>query len=171
VTTAQDLLLDGFSRVQQTVHEVAKDLTPEQVRFRLDPQPNSIAWLLWHLTRVQDDHVAAVAGTGQVWQVDGWDDRFGLPFDSSATGYGQSPEEVAAVQVTSVDLLTDYHDAVHEQTQDYVRGLADEDLARVVDDSWDPPVTLATRLVSVLSDDLQHVGQAALLRGALRSRS
>jgi hypothetical protein len=37
----------------------------------------------------------------------------------------------------------------------------------VVDASWDPPVTLGVRLVSVISDDLQHAGQAAYLRGMI----
>ena len=63
--------------------------------------------------------------------------------------------------------LTAYYDAVHEQTIRYVRGLSDDDLDRVVDKAWDPPVTLAVRLVSVISDDLQHAGQAAYLRGLI----
>jgi hypothetical protein len=39
------------------------------------------------------------------------------------------------------------------------------DLDRVVDKRWDPPVTLGVRLVSVVDDDAQHVGQAAYVRG------
>ena len=68
------------------------------------------------------------------------------------------------------DLLLGYFEAVHQRTLSYVRGLSDGDLTRVVDTSWDPPVTLAVRLVSVLSDDLQHAGQAAFLRGILKRR-
>jgi hypothetical protein len=110
-----------------------------------------------------------VAGRDQVWTADGWADRFGLPFPASATGYGFDADQVAAVRVPSVDLLLGYADAVAARTAEFVGGLADDDLDRVVDDSWDPPVTLGVRLVSVLSDDLQHVGQAAYARG-LRTR-
>jgi hypothetical protein len=39
-----------------------------------------------------------------------------------------------------------------------------------VDDYWDPPVTLGVRLVSIISDDLQHVGQAAFIRGVIERR-
>lgn len=130
---------------------------------------NTIAWLIWHLTRVQDDHVAEVAGHEQTWISDGWHDRFGLPFDAHAIGYGQSATEVGRV-AASAELLTGYLDAVHARTIAYVRGLSPDDLDRVVDERWDPPVTLGVRLVSVISDDLQHAGQAAYARGVL-SRS
>jgi uncharacterized damage-inducible protein DinB len=162
-----DVLTDAFNRVQESVHEVVDGLTPDQLALRLTEESNSIAWLIWHLTRIQDDHVAGVAGTEQVWTSQGWVDRFGLPFPPSSTGYGLTPDEVAAVRVDSPDLLTGYYDAVHEQTLSYVRGLTDDDLDRVVDRSWTPPVTLGVRLVSVVNDDTQHVGQAAFVRGII----
>jgi len=164
VTSAQ-LLTDGFDRIRQEVEEVVTGLSAEQLAYSPAPGTNSIGWLVWHLTRVQDDHIAAVAGTEQVWTAAGFYDRFGLPFDSSATGYGQRAEQAAAVRVPSAELLADYHRAVFERSRQYLAGLTGPDLAAVVDESWDPPVTLAVRLVSVLSDDLQHVGQAAYLRG------
>ena len=74
------------------------------------------------------------------------------------------------VQVASGDLLLGYHDAVHEQTIRYVERLTDADLSRIVDESWDPPVSLDVRLVSVISDDLQHAGQAAFVRGVAERR-
>ncbi len=161
------LLADGFDRIAELVESTLDGLTPQQLAYLPAPGANSIGWLVWHLTRIQDDHLAGVAGTEQAWTADGWHERFALPFDSSATGYGQRPDEVAAVQVPSAELLLDYHRAVHSRTRDFVAGLTGPDLARVVDASWDPPVTLGVRLVSVLSDDLQHVGQAAYLTGLL----
>ena len=164
-----DVLVDGFGRVRDLVHSAVRSLTPEQLQWRIDPEANTIGWLAWHLTRVQDDHVAEVADTAQVWHSAGWAQRFDLPFDEDATGYAQSPSEVAAVQPPA-QLLLDYHDAVHAQTIAFVQGLRDEDLSRVVDRRWDPPVTLGVRLVSVVSDDLQHAGQAAFIRGVLERR-
>jgi uncharacterized damage-inducible protein DinB len=170
VTTTAELLVDGFSRIHGLVHRVVDGQSEERLTARLDPDANSIAWLVWHLTRVQDDHVADVAGTEQVWTSAGWADRFGLPFAASVIGYGQSSEEVAQVRGVPAELLTGYHDAVHAASVAYVQKLGDADLDRVVDTSWDPPVTLAVRLVSVISDDLQHVGQAAFVRGVLDRR-
>jgi uncharacterized damage-inducible protein DinB len=108
-----------------------------------------------------------VAGTEQAWRAEGWEKSFALPFHHAATGYGHTTDDVAAVRVDSPDLLTGYHDAVHERTVRYLAGLTDDELDRVVDDAWDPPVTLGVRLVSVVNDDMQHVGQAAFLRGVL----
>ena len=168
--TSAELLVDALGRIREIVHRVVEGLTAEQLRFRVDPGANSIAWLVWHLTRIQDDHVADVAGAEQVWTSQGWVERFGLPFDPRDTGYGHRAAEVAAVRVESGELLVGYYDAVHQQTIRYVEQLTDADLARVVDRSWDPPVTLGVRLVSVLSDNLQHAGQAAFVRGILQRR-
>jgi uncharacterized damage-inducible protein DinB len=164
-----DLLADAFSRIRSTVHAAVEGLAAEQLVARLDPEANTIAWLVWHLTRVQDDHVADVAGSQQIWTAGGWVERFRLPFDVGAIGYGQSSEEVGRVRA-SAELLAAYQDAVHDATVDYLRTLADDDYARVVDERWDPPVTLSVRLVSVLNDTTQHVGQAAYVRGLLDRR-
>jgi hypothetical protein len=168
VTVAQ-LLVDGFDRIRQVVRQTVTGLSPEQLAFTPAPGTNSIGWLVWHLTRVQDDHVAEVADTEQVWTSGGWFERFGLPLDRADTGYGHRPEQVSAVRVPSAQLLIDYHQAVFEQSRQYLAGLSESDLARVVDESWDPPVTLGVRLVSVLCDDLQHAGQAGYLTGLLSS--
>jgi hypothetical protein len=165
-----ELLVDSFGRVQEMVHRAVAGLTPSDLAFRPDPHANSIAWLTWHLTRIQDDHVADVAGTEQVWTSARWVERFGLPFDTHATGYGQSSDEVGAVRA-GVDELLGYHDAVHEETVRFVAGLRPPDLDRIVDDSWDPPVSLGVRLVSVVNDNMAHAGQAAYVRGLLERRA
>jgi uncharacterized damage-inducible protein DinB len=166
-----EVLVEAFGRVRDVVHDAVSGLTPEQLAFRVDEDANSIAWLVWHLTRIQDDHIADVAQTEQVWTSEGLVERFGLPFDPRATGYGHSSDDVAAVKVDSADVLTDYYDAVHHQTIRFVQRLTDSDLERIVDEAWDPPVTLGVRLVSVVEDDLQHGGQAAFVRGIILRRS
>lgn len=165
-----ELLTDAFGRVKENVHAAVDGLTPEELAERLDPGGNSVAWLVWHLTRVQDDHVAEVAGRDQLWMSDGWRERFDLPLPAAATGFGHSPSQVAKVRVADAALLTGYYDAVHDATLGYVAGLSQADLDRVVDERWDPPVTLGVRLVSVIDDDIQHAGQAAFLRGTLLRR-
>ena len=165
VVTSAELLTDAFGRVQETVHEAVDGLSAAQLAERLDEDANSIAWLCWHLARVQDDHVAHAFGVGQVWPR--FADRFGLPFGPGATGYAHSSAQVALVRVPSADLLTSYYDAVHEQTVEVVSSVTDADLSRVVDERWDPPVTLGVRLVSVISDGLEHAGQVAFIRGIL----
>ena len=167
--TIADLLVDAFGRVHDAVHEVLDDLTEEELSFRVDSGANSIAWLVWHLSRVQDDHVADVAQIGQVWKSSGWAERFKLPLEDADTGYGHDADQVAAVKADA-QTLRGYHDSVDEMTLGFVGGLAEADLDRIVDERWDPPVTLGVRLVSVISDCLQHTGQAAYIRGILERR-
>jgi hypothetical protein len=93
-----------------------------------------------------------------------------LPLRTHDTGYGHNSGQVAQVRVPSGKLLTDYHDAVHAQTIRLMSGITDADLSRIVDEAWDPPVTLGVRLVSVICDGLQHGGQAAFIRGVLLRR-
>jgi len=166
---SNELLLYAYEQIQQTLRRAVQGLTPEELTRRVGPEANTIAWLGWHLARVQDDHIAQVADCEQVWLAQDFAGRFGLPFEPEATGYGFSSEQVAQVRVPSAEMLIDYAGAVHDQTMDYVRGLSDDDLDTIVDTRWDPPVTLGVRLISVLADDLQHVGQAAYARGVLGS--
>jgi Protein of unknown function (DUF664) len=163
--TSAELLTDAFGRVRETVHEAVEGLTADELAARLDQDANSVAWLCWHLTRVQDDHVADTFGVPQAWP--GFSERFGFPFRTRDIGYGHDSRQVGEVRVSSGKLLTEYHDAVHAQTVALVSGITDADLSRVVDEAWDPPVTLGVRLVSVISDCLQHAGQAAFARGIL----
>jgi hypothetical protein len=149
------------------IAEILSDaLDVDQLAWRPDPGSNSIAWLVWHLTRVEDDHIAEVAGAEQVWTADGWYDRFALPFPPPAHGYRHSADEVAQVRVAG-DLLVGYQQATATRAIEYVGGLSAGDLDRIVDDRWDPPVSLGVRLVSVVNDTTQHLGQAAYVRGLI----
>jgi len=167
--TSSELLVDAFERIRDAVYPAANGLTLEELAFRPDAESNSIAWLVWHLTRIQDDHVSGLDGSEQVWTAAGWADRFALPLPVSDTGYGHDPDAVACVVADSSHLLG-YFEDVHTKTVGFVRSLGEDDLERVVDRSWDPPVTMSVRLVSVIVDDLQHVGQAAFVRGILQRR-
>lgn len=165
--TLGELLVDAFTRIREGAGWAVDGLTTEQLAQRPSTSANSIAWLIWHLTRIQDDHIAEVAGLEQVWTAQGWHARLGLPFPPPDTGYGHTSEQVAQVAGVTAEQLLGYLDAVHGQTVDYVTSLSPDELGRVVDRRWDPPVTLGVRLVSVVNDDQQHVGQAAFVRGLI----
>lgn len=164
--TSADLVVDAFERIAEEVPAVVDGLSVDQLAHRVEGGANSIAWLVWHLSRIQDDHIAGVAGLAQVWTADGWARRFDLPFPDADHGYGHTGEQVAAVRAEA-DLLAGYHDAVHRQSVEWAADITDADLERIVDRAWTPPVTLGVRVVSVISDCLQHVGQAAFVRGIL----
>lgn len=166
-----EILTDAFSRVPRLARMAAQGLTSEELAFRPDADANSIAWLIWHFTRIQDDHVADILGEEQVLTAAGWHDRFGFGFDAQDTGYGHTSEQVAAVRPDSAEDLLDYLDAVTSRTLAYLEANDDSAFDRIVDRSWNPPVTVGVRLVSVIGDSHQHVGQANYIRGMIDRRT
>jgi len=165
------MLLDLYGRVPDLIETTVDGLDAEQLTERPAPGANTLGWLVWHLTRVQDHHVADLLGQDQVWVRDDWAARFGLPADATDTGYGHSVEQVGAVRPDGPDALTGYLAAVGDRTRAYISALTAGDLDQVVDEGWDPPVTLGVRLVSVADDCLQHAGQAAYVRGLIEGHA
>jgi hypothetical protein len=172
------LLLELYDRIPPLAREAVQGLTAEQLMYRPALPPgapaaasaaggNHIGWLIWHTIRVADHQPAEVGGYEQVWTADGWAGRFGDPVGPDDHGYGHTSEQVAGVRTERAEDLLAYLDAVQRRTTTFLRGLSDADLDRVVDRNWDPPVTLGVRLISVADDCLQHLGQAAYLRGLL----
>lgn len=161
---AREILRDSFTRIIEHVDDLTEGLTDAVSCYRPTPTANSIAWLIWHSARIQDAQVAAMAGIEQAWFRDGWVDRFALDLPPDAHGYGHSPEEAGKVRAPA-GLLAGYYHAVHRMTLEYLASVTEEELARVVDEDWDPPVTASVRLVSIIDDCAQHLGQAAYVRG------
>lgn len=161
----REVLADAFTRIREVVHAATDGLDADGLAYRPEPDANSIAWLVWHLTRIQDDHVAEIAGREQAWTDEGWHVALGLPFAPTDTGFGHTSQQVAEVQPRGPEPLVGYHEAVIDRTLAYLATVEPDDLDRVIDRSWDPPTTMGVRLVSVLSDNLQHAGQARYLRG------
>jgi len=158
---AGGLLVEGFSRINQLVHQATEGVGMDGLLYRPEPGANSIAWLVWHLTRIQDDHISHLQGVVEKWP--NWMEDTGI--DVEGLGQGDGPEEVAALRPVSVDALVRYHDAVHVSSLAYLASVTEADLDAVIDRSYTPPVTRGVRLVSVMSDNLQHAGQARFLRG------
>jgi hypothetical protein len=161
------LLVEIYDRIPPLVRESVSDLAVDQLTWSPTDRTNTIGWLGWHIARVQDHQIAELVPTSQLWIEDDWARRFGLDADPSNMGYGHDRDDVLAVRPESPDAIVEYVEAVAARTRAYISTLTPDDLDRVVDDAWDPPVTLGVRLVSVADDCLQHAGQVAYLRGLL----
>lgn len=162
---ARAILRDSFTRIIEHVDALTDDLSDDVAGFRPTPDANSIAWLIWHSARIADAQIAQIAGTEQVWFTGGWVDRFALDLPRDAHGYGHTAEEVGKVRAPA-ELLAAYYHAVHQMTLAYIASVTPDELARVVDEHWTPPVTASVRLVSIIDDCAQHLGQAAYVKGA-----
>jgi hypothetical protein len=159
------LLTEGFGRIAELYPDIADGLDPQALSHRPGGTGNPIGWLLWHLARVQDDHVADLSGEPQVWAE--WQERFGLDNGTDDVGYGHSSGQVDEVRIEDPALLAAYHHEVTLATARYLGGVDEAELEREVDQRWDPPVTAGVRLVSIQGDCLQHLGQAAYVKGLL----
>jgi hypothetical protein len=170
--SATAALLEAFNRTPHLVDSALDGMSDADLTRRVDPDANTLAWLVWHTARMQDGQVTAAAravghdDAEQVWTARGFAERFHLPVADREVGYGMSSDQVAEI-VAPADLLREYHHAVHEATTRFLETLDDTDYDRVVDKHWDPPVTLLARLVSIEQDAVQHLGQAAFVRGVL----
>ena len=161
----RDVLVDAASRPVESVGPVLDGLTDEAAHHLPAGRGNSIAWLLWHAARQMDVQTVAMSGRPSVWTSGGWAARLGVDRPEDDFGFGDSPEHVAAFHVTDVPALGDHLRACVEAFTAYVDTLTEHDWDEIVDESYDPPVTRAVRLVSIVDDAAVHVGQAAYARG------
>lgn len=164
-----EVYVELYGRIPPLVRAAVEGLSAAQLVSRPSPGANTIGWLVWHATRVQDAHVAELLQVEQLWATGGFAGDFGLEPDPANSGFGHGPDDVDSVRPTGPDAVLRYHDTVHERTLRLLRGLTDTELDSVIDRDWDPPVTLGVRLVSIADDSLQHVGQALYARGIVAS--
>lgn len=166
-----DILIDGLSRSRERFNRALSGVTVEQANRQPAPETaprvDSLAWLAWHTAREIDFQIAPVAGIEPIWITGGHKERFGLDLPDNTEDWRHTPEEAAKVVVSDISLLTAYLDDAYARAAEYLRGVSEDDLTDVVDDSWTPPVTLATRLVSIVDDAAQHSGQAVYTRRLL----
>jgi len=162
----QEMLTAGFERITGALERVLDGLTVEDLNWQPKPDSNSIGWLTWHLTRWQDVQVASFLGKEQLWIKEGWYKKFGRPADTKDHGMGHKPEDLAKFKSPDAAMQFSYHRAVLAQTRDFFRTLSQSDLNKVVEGThFQPPPTVGMSLIGLLSDGLQHAGQAAYLRG------
>ena len=167
----QELIVDGCGRVLQVLEEALDGLTLDDLNKQPHPDCNSMGWLAWHLTRVHDHHIAGLLGEEQLWVSNGWHARFNRAPDLDDVGFRHSSEDVAAFKSPNVETLLGYHRAVLERSKRYIATLSTTDLDRELDEPWFQPLpTVGVRLVGIISDNLQHAGQVAYLRGLLKGK-
>ncbi len=148
----------------RTIKLATDDLTDEQLFYQPTADTNSIAWLIWHLSRWRDHVSAAVSGEPQVWVKDGWSTRFGL--SEVGTGLGDSLEQVAALRVER-ETLFGYLDAAHTETMKRVTQLTSAQFEQSVEYLPGTSRVAWQALAGICGDSYQHAGQIAYLRGLI----
>ena len=164
------IVIDALGRIQNTIRRVLDGMTPDQLYYRPAENSNSTAWVIRHLTRVQDHHISDMGGLEQLWTSDGWHARFGMEADGKNTGTGHTPGDVAKIR-PDAETLQSYYDAVYERTKTVLSSLTPEDMDRELDEpQYSPLPTIGVRCASIISDNTQHVGQAAYIKGLAQGK-
>jgi uncharacterized damage-inducible protein DinB len=164
----QQLLVGVFERVSQVLEEALDGLNQDDLSYLPQADCNSIGWLTWHLTRVQDSTISRLTGKEQLWIAEKWYSKFNRNADSTDNGVGHSSKDVSNFQSPDTETLLDYHHAVLKQTNEYVGKLSTNELGREID--WPRFPTVGLLLAAQISETLQHVGQIAYLRGMLKGK-
>ncbi len=166
--TTLEMLIDVLFRSRERFDRAFDGVTLEQANTQptpdLAPRIDSLTWLAWHTARELDIQVAPLAGVEPVWVTGGHRERFALPLPDDTEDWRHTPEQAAQVVVGDLSILFTYLDDAYTLATTYLRSLTPETLDDIVDDSWDPPVTRAVRLASVIDDAAQHSGQAVYTR-------
>ena len=133
-------------------------------------QCNSIAWILWHMSRVVDTFVnTRFRSEPQLWIADGWYERFGMGDDPEDRGVGWTTERVSSWQAPDRSVLIGYYQAVRAASDRYLSSATDAELAEMKVISPVPePRTVANALGQMVWDAVAHGGQIAYLRGFYR---
>ena len=163
-----DLLIEAYGRIAPLVAQAVDGLDAEALAARPAEGANTVGWLVWHLARVQDHHLAEVLDEDQLWVSGDW----AAPLRAGARSRqhratGTRPTRWRPSAPTAPTPAPATWRRWRPGPTAFLGGLGSDDLDRVVDERWDPPVTLGVRLVSVVDDSLQHAGQAAYARGLL----
>lgn len=162
----QQVLIDAASRPITAILQAGATITGEELNAHPGGHDNSLAWLIWHTGRQIDAQLAGLSGSAEIWESRGFRERLGIT--DPAIGYGHSPAEARAINVSDLEALLEYVTEAGEALQEYVSRLSNDDLGQVIDPDWDPPVTRGVRLVSIIDDAAQHAGQVGYALGILR---
>lgn len=167
----QPLAQDLADRVRWDLLAVLDGLDPILLDAEPEAGTNSIGWILWHTCRSTDRAISELVDTGQLWTAQGWHARFGRELDPHETGYRHTALEVATFRSPAPEVLRGYHLAVMQRVDGYLEAAGDDELVRrVTSPTWGDTLIARRRLTALLVDALEHVGQAALLRGTLERR-
>ena len=164
----QQMFINAYERVTLVLKQSLEGLTVDELNTQVRPDCNSIGWIAWHLTRVQDRAISDLSGEEQLWTKDRWHAKFNRPPDAKDTGFGHTSEDAAGFKSPDVPTMIAYHHAVAERSKQYLSSLSEADLDREFNNPRSP--TYGARLVAVISDNLQHVGQVAYLHGVLKGK-
>ena len=162
---ANELLTNLLKGNRSMVRKALDGLSDKEVATRPNSECNSMAWLLWHLSRAEDGLVSSLDGSAELWN-DGWAEKCGISAETKGMGFGHKAEDLESFGVGSVDALKEYFGQTEKKVADYLASLSSEDLDKQVPSMMgDGTVPLGNIVQVIVNEAMVHGGQIAYLRG------
>ena len=170
-------IIDFYRHEQKRLHhamgESVSDLTPEEWNHTIEGRGNSIAFLVWHCARTEDNILRFILqGRSTIWAEGHWHERLNLP--PRVQGTGMATEEARSFHISDLALFMQYVNEVWREYESYLAGITDGGAALsernvTVKPLGDMPAILAIGQVCI-SHCFIHLGEISLLRGTLGKR-
>jgi uncharacterized damage-inducible protein DinB len=161
---AKELILKSLEQSQEYLTRALDGLTQEEAAWSPGPECNSIAFILWHTTRVEDFFINRVLQRGrELYEMEGWQEKLGTPVKA----YQYTVEELQAWPVPKLEVLRQYYDSVRQKTLAFLNSISPEKLSEVPRPERSPD-SIGVSLGHVSTEIAMHVGQIAYLRGVQR---
>ena len=165
MSTLVDFIRSGLRQLHNTYNDAVSDLSDDQLHWRANENGCSIAFILWHYYRTEDNIIQFVLQRKPtVWLEGGWDEKFGL--DRISQGTGMSLADAQALRIRSKEGFMSYMDAVASATDDYLAAMDDQGLERMtaVKPVGEMPVRNAIGTMC-LTHGFTHLGEIQHVRG------
>ncbi|WP_163654843.1 DinB family protein [Listeria sp. PSOL-1] len=158
------LSIDTLARAKERFEESLNQMSVAESNTMPAPLIKSVTWLIWHTARELDYQISDLNKSQPLWLSQGWKEKFGLDLPDDTEDWHHTPQEAAKVIVSDKAILLDYLNASIDFTTSFLNTLEEESLDEIIDANWDPVVTRATRIVSIIDDAVMHSGQAVYTR-------
>ena len=169
MTDFRDAIKSGLTEFLDGLKKAVNGLTPAELRWQPTLASNPIAWIVWHMARVEDRWVNRVLSGGvELWISEGWHKKFGMT--EEAHGYGETMEQVRAMPDLAMFELLAYFDAVRKSTLAHLERMTPEQLGATYPHSRLKGITGAWILGHILVEESQHLGQVAFIRGVIHGQ-
>ena len=160
-----DFIRGSMRQMHATYRDAIADVSADQLHWRANDNGCSIAFVLWHYYRTEDNIIQFVLQhKPTVWLDGGWDQKFGL--HRTGQGTGMSLQDAQALRIESKEDFMTYMEAVAQATEGYLAGLDDAALEQktIVKPLGEMPVLNAIGNMC-LTHGFTHLGEIAHLRG------
>ncbi|MFC1994682.1 DinB family protein [Chloroflexota bacterium] len=162
----KELILASLEQSKGYLSKALDGLTQEEAAWSPRAECNSIAFISWHIARVEDFFVnRALQRKDELYESEGWQEKLGTP--PKEVGYQYTVGQLCAWPVPQLEVLRAYADSVREKTLAFLKHLAPARLSEVPRPDRSPD-SIGVTLGRISTEIALHVGQIAYLRGMLR---